>query len=395
MGVAGAAGAAVTGSESLFFNPAGLAGGKQSDVTLNISPTFSQFRAPIGSPTGTEVYGSTQFTPPYGALASYKVNDKLGIGVGSYISGGNRAKYQDVNGQALNDYETDLTLNEVSLGAGYEIMPNLRFGASYRVSMVSATLTKPNNLPAGLGGALFGQTRFENMKQTKWDGFRAALQYGGTGWGLGVSYRSKVSFDLSGDVTLQTQAVGAAGISAGSKTSTGSLSSELPEQIAISTWFDLMTSLRGYFEYSLTHYSSVKSIGTSGAFTSADLAAQFASPILTAGYIAGVNAGLTTAWRNMHIARIGFEYTGMTMPIRLGYALTSQVTPNENAVATFSSPGTGNDILLGTGYSFSSNLMANAALDYSFASGQGSAPATVGTYGSKGYVLHLGATYLF
>ncbi len=418
MGVAGAAGAAVSGSESLFFNPAGLAG-KQSDVTLNISPTFSQFRAPIGQPTGTEVYGSVQFSPPYGALASYKVNDKLGIGVGSYISGGSRAKYDDVstiangvNGpanQALNDFETDLTLNEVSLGAGYEIMPGLRFGASYRISMVSAKLTKPASL-AGLPGGLaalnntvFGQARFENMKQTKWDGFRAALQYGGTGWGVGASFRSKVSFDLSGDVTLQTTAVAPGNpglnIAEGTKTGTGSLSSELPEQLAVSGWFDATPTLRTYLEYSLTHYASVKSIGTSGTFDAANnpstLFGGAAGSTVASGVTSSLNAGLTTAWRNQHVARIGFEYNGMSMPIRFGYALTSQVTPNQNATPTFSSPGTGNDILVGTGYSFTSNLMANAALDYSFASGEGSSPAVVGTYGSHGYVAHLGATYVF
>src|SRR5689334_551052 len=80
-GVGGAATAGVTGAEALYFNPAGLAGAQQNEFVANFSPTFSRFEAPVGT-GGAQVLSTTQMSPMFGALGSYKVNEKMGIGLG-------------------------------------------------------------------------------------------------------------------------------------------------------------------------------------------------------------------------------------------------------------------------------------------------------------------------
>ena len=46
-GQGNAAVSSVSGAESLYFNPANLAGSKGTDLTVNLSPTFSKFSGPV------------------------------------------------------------------------------------------------------------------------------------------------------------------------------------------------------------------------------------------------------------------------------------------------------------------------------------------------------------
>lgn len=380
-GVAGAATAGVSGAESLYFNPGGLTAGGKSNASLNISPTFSQFKAPF---TGAgEVEGKRQFSPPFGALASYKLSDKLALGLGAYVGGGSKAVFENVNNVELLDFKTDLTLTELAFGAAYEITSGLRIGAAWRVSMASASLTQGGATP------VVNQVQYNDLKKTKFDGFRVGAQYTGTGWGLGASYRSKTTLDLEGTAQVDAPAVAVNGA-----TGTATFTTELPQQIALGVWFDAMSKLRTYLDYSLTEYSKVNRI-----------AIGVTSTTIPGTFLNSMNAGLNTGWRNQHVARIGFECTDITdVPLRFGYAYTSQVTPSERVSPTFSSPGNGNDITLGAGYKISEALSFNGALNYSFASGEsaattlpvsGSTGAAAGKYSTNAYIAHLGVDYSF
>ncbi|MFN8370346.1 MAG: hypothetical protein U0T83_06950 [Bacteriovoracaceae bacterium] len=45
--LAGNAASGVTGADSVYYNPAGLAAGANNELSLNFSPTYSQFKGPI------------------------------------------------------------------------------------------------------------------------------------------------------------------------------------------------------------------------------------------------------------------------------------------------------------------------------------------------------------
>src|SRR5205085_352292 len=73
----------VNDSQALYFNPAGLAGLGSPDVSLNFSPSFARFSAPIAEPNKS-INSSWGLLPNFGVFGQYPVTDKLGVGIGSY-----------------------------------------------------------------------------------------------------------------------------------------------------------------------------------------------------------------------------------------------------------------------------------------------------------------------
>ena len=90
-GVAGAAVSSVTGGQSLFFNPAGLAG--PGDVSLNYSPTWIKLDGYLASATSKEE-SKVGPLPFGGAVAAYSLGNgstRFGFGGGYYVVGGEKA----------------------------------------------------------------------------------------------------------------------------------------------------------------------------------------------------------------------------------------------------------------------------------------------------------------
>src|SRR5690606_10528026 len=111
------------------------------------------------------------------------------------------------------------------------------------------------------------------------------------------------------------------------------------------------------------------------------------------------NRDIAQNWKNMHVARIGYECTGHAMPIRAGYVLTTKTTPKDRARATFSSPGLGHTISAGSGLNLGEKSEFNFAGEYSFAGGKGTnaldGVAAEKEFKSNAWVAHLGVTYKF
>jgi long-subunit fatty acid transport protein len=128
-GTGGAAISTVTGAEALVFNPSRLAYGSHSqDISVNISPTSSQYSAPIklngeSAPTDRDETSEQNVSPIFGLLYRYQVNDSLGLGIGYYVSGGTSVEYKDVPvGDRIEEtFKSSLSISEFSVGAGYKI----------------------------------------------------------------------------------------------------------------------------------------------------------------------------------------------------------------------------------------------------------------------------------
>jgi len=87
-GLAGIATPYMQGSQALYFNPAGLVSDKVGqDVSLNLSPTWSQFKGPIND-SSAQSTSDRKMLVPFGAMYGMTVNENLGFGVGVYVSGG-------------------------------------------------------------------------------------------------------------------------------------------------------------------------------------------------------------------------------------------------------------------------------------------------------------------
>jgi long-subunit fatty acid transport protein len=175
-GVAGIATPYISGSQALYFNPAGLVGNNVGqDVSLNVSPTWAQFKGPINN-QNDEVTSSQSLSWPFGVVYGMTLNEDLGWGVGIYASGGAQAKYDGVTFAGIAtpaDIQTNLAVYEIAGGVGYKVSPDFKVGAAYRVVMAQADFAFVQRTSAG---SLLN-LKLSNLKDTEWTGFKLGAQY--------------------------------------------------------------------------------------------------------------------------------------------------------------------------------------------------------------------------
>jgi long-chain fatty acid transport protein len=388
VGVGGAAVSGVNGAESLFFNPAGLASGRQGfEVSGNFSPTWGEFQGPIAAP-GVQESSGYKFSPVYGALASYGLTPQWGIGVGSYVSAGTKAVYDNVTNfpslaplTASGKVQATVYAVEYAIGTGYEILPGLKLGAAWRIVHVSASLGTPYQT----GAAGFSFADIDSLSGTRYNGFRAGAQYISPDdkWGLGINWRSSVDFTLSGGGTVTTKSLVTPFGTTSANVSDVTAASALPTQIEVGGNYRVLDAVRLYLDYVWTNYGHNQTLSVTGGSTAN-----------TSGV--GVPS-IPLGWTNMSNIRVGASCTEVPDWIfRAGYVWTSQVTPDGFARATFASPGHGNTITLGTGRQFMNKALdVDLALEHSWASGSTTAAqqAVYGDYFTSDWAAHLGFTY--
>lgn len=384
VGAAGAVVGSVKGSESIYFNPAGLAGStgdQKGDVALNFSPTWNQYQGPITA-ANQQVTSGTRFAPVFGATASYKILENLGVGVGAYVSGGNRAKYDLTLAPGITPtYRGDLDIFEVALGAGYEIIPGLRIGGAWRIVRAGGTL----ELFAPLSTTSYLGLKVDNATGTKYNGFKLGVEYTpvDSAWGVGAVYRNSVDFNATGPSSGTLFTLGAA-----STPVTGtdaSVTGTFPDQINIGGYYDVSPkAFRVLAQYDYTNYAKSSQLGVAGKVGIASFTA------------------VNQSWKPQHSGRLGVEWMATeSTTLRAGYIYTSQVTPNAQARAIFPPPGPGHSFTLGAGMALTSSISADSALEYMFTNGsvttadflQGG--AVPGDYSLHVLALHAGLTYRF
>lgn len=416
-GVGGAASSAVSGAEALFFNPAGLAAGdSQLEATGDFSPTLLHFSGPIAGTQG--VNSSTSFFPAYGVFASYKVNPKWGIGIGSYLSGGARAIYNNVDftnagvpfGQpnnpalagASSTIQSNLSIIEFSVGTGYEILDGLRIGLAYRMAMVHATLGSYGYDP---NAGVLSTLTIDGISGTSWNGFRLGAQYypRDSLWGVGVGWRSQVNFTgtgtISGAVTSASGATFApapAGTTIPFNGGNATVSNASPQAFDIGGHYDVIPKgLRAHLQYTYTNWSVDQQLAIAGgtSFTAGGAAVPVNIP------------NIDQHWVNEQDLRVGFEcFEVQNWIFRAAYVFSSQVTPADRARATFTPPGSGHTIALGAATNWLDNaLETDLALEWGFSnadtSSSGAVPpadmtsGALGQYSAYDLAAHLGVTY--
>jgi long-subunit fatty acid transport protein len=370
---AGAANDSVRGSEGLYFNPAGMAASHGPEISLNLSPTWDKFQGPVAIANQTEE-SKTRFSPIYGATASYGLMDKVAVGIGTYVSGGTKAFFMDkptasVPAGFTTNSIADLNIIEYALGVAVSPVENLRIGATWRILHVTGNLSS-TLFPTGAAAAP-ANVSVDDFSGTRYNGFKLGAQWDNSErkWGLGASWRTPVTFTVNG--TQTTRLSGALG--GGTTTTNGvPVTNTFPSQISLGGYYHFTPGFTGFLDYAWTQYAVDKAI------------------------VVGTTA-IAQGWHNMHNVRVGGEWM-MTehTALRAGYGWTSQVTPDDIARATFSSPGHGNTVTVGAGTN-SGGLELSGALEYSWASGTGTgntAAATLpGEFSTKAYAVHLGVGY--
>lgn len=391
-GLAGAATGAVEGSDSLFYNPAGLVNGSKSEFALNYSPLLTQT---TGAQTKDDerLVSDRKIKNIFGATAKYSPTKDWAFGMGFYVSGGAGASFEKVDFSGVNsnyqdlkpNVESSVTVLELALGSAYRLNKNLSVGATWRESIGLAKFSAADVSSAA--GTPLVNTRFKDLKGDNPKGLRLGVQYLGDEkkWGLGASYRSSIDLKLKGSAEGQAELVNGTDLtmSGGEKVY---LATVFPQQLNVGGFYEVAKNHKVFLEYSWTDYSQNEEIDISG----------------DALYLGATNVldGKTIAlhWKDAHAVKLAYEHNGAEWDWRAGYALTGRVTDKDNVSITFSAPGLGHSFTLGTGTRFlNDTLHLDMAAEYSVAKGEGTRGATgiSGDYSSAAFGLHTGLRYLF
>jgi long-chain fatty acid transport protein len=397
-GIGGVTAGNVDDATATLFNPAGLAAGdKMFDIQLNFSPTIStgtgttaELIGPAtGSFVGTSVGADQGFSPIFGGFVKFKPIDMLGIGLGVSAPGGVNATYtSDLSGPgniASLTNQGDLSVIEFALGVGVEPLEGLRLGLGYRISMVDATLRSSATFVQTI--PQINQVNFTDLSETRFNGFRAGIQYVDPKgmYGIGANWRSEVNFSLTGNVSGENDnfAAPAGTLTGGS----AELRNTFPQQVNIGGFFAVLENkLKFFFQYDFTEYAKNVELEIDATLGG--------NPV----------SNIPQNWKNQHTIRVGVQYEVMeNLEARIGYALATQVTPNERARLTFSAPGPGHSAVVGAGYGLevAGNMLdLNLGVELSHNSGNGTYTDNGGSdfdgfFGNTGLAFHTGVGYSF
>jgi len=412
-GIAGAATGSVRGADSLFFNPAGLsrsADGSRVELSLNFSPTFSQFAGPVAT-TASET-SSLGFSPIYGILGRVQITDRLGLGFGSYVVGGAGVRYEELeNFNTMTDVAgsvgasnfnslkptlaTKLLINEFGLGLGYALSEGWSLGASWRGTLVEGSLQSASITPydgtdaSSPKPAALGNVTLDGLKAFATTGFRLGVQYQSPSkdFGLGFSMRNEQSFSAEG-TTSGTVEMGTSSFPTPRDITGGSvtLSNTLPLAMSVGGFVRLSESWILYPEVTFTQYSVDQVL---------DIDGEFSLPVEFSGAVKTI-PDVTQNWKDQYNYRLGLEYLWSDrMTLRGGYVGTTAVVPAEYARATFSTPGWAHTFLVGAGYRFSS-FGVDLAMEYSTASAEGTNEfGREGVFSTNALSVHTGFKFRF
>jgi len=377
-GFGGAAVSAVRGSESLLFNPAGISGVRDYDVSINISPGSQMNGAPHSVSGHVERSGGV-FQIPFTGFVSYGIGD-IGGGFGVADVGSNRIVFDDVvfveNSALRAKTESDLNFLEYSFGMSYRIVRGLRVGAAWRITHLSGHLTTSTPHASG-----FTQNEFSNFSGIDLGGYRVGFQYDDfiDGWGLGASFRNRA------DITAEGKLKAKINNSVMGEESDTQMLITLPNELKVGIHFPFLMETNMRLEYGWTQYNSVQNL-------------DFQKP----GQIDSVFQGdVSTHFSAQTQLRIGVgkdEVIG-NWAVRGGYVYTSPVVPKEFARTIFFPPASIHSITLGTGARVDEGLNLNITLEYSFGAGdgeiQGLSEVIMREYSYKAVNVHSGITYRF
>lgn len=392
--VGGAAASSVEGAQSLYFNPAGLAKSSNTEFDLNYTSAFTKRSAPFVS---TPVTSSISYAPILALFSSQKVTEKLGLGAGAYVAGGNGGKFENVDfGSSFPTLKPEVygavVLIEFAAGAGYEIAPDLSVGAAWRPTYLKLNTKAAAALDPNLDGnpdALIAPEL--DASDTMLNSFRFGIQYQpkDAGWGLGVSMRTELNFQAEGEVSGISQLSGDSTVSpiTGGKVVA---SAKVPLQVVLGAHRDFSDRVRLMIQYDYIHSSVDRELRLSGDSLVVNGLGSLPASSLT----------LPLKWRNQHTFRFGTQYQATDIwTLRAGYIHSTQVTPNENAHPTFTPPGSENSYLVGAARPiqlFSRPCSLDLAFEYvrSAGVGVGSEPGSVdGKYTTQAIGIYSAVSY--
>ncbi|WP_164012626.1 OmpP1/FadL family transporter [Pyxidicoccus trucidator] len=352
-------------SSAIYSNAANILGVKRLDVTLGdtgILPTL-KFTREGGATEGQK----TTLSPPPHLFATYRVMDKLAVGLGIYTPFGAKSRWVDDFSGRFRARESAMAVYNINPTVAYQVHERLRLGAGLDIGRGTLELKRALDFVSSegnvhLGGGAWGV------------GFNAGVQ------GVvvpklltaGVHFRSSMDLTFKGDADFQD-------IPDGFQTRTFDTTVQgdvtLPASVAAGIAFTPLERLTLAFDANWVDWSSFE-----------QLAIEFPeNPAL--------NNPLPKRWKSTWNFHLGAEY-GVTeaLAVRAGFVIDPSPSPNDTLTPDLPDADrlafTG-----GVGYAFGA-LRADAAYQFvRLADNVSSAPGIPGTYNGQAHVFGLTLGY--
>jgi long-chain fatty acid transport protein len=338
MGMGGAAIGYVNDPTAVFHNPAGLAHTDLLSVTLDFSPLIGGMTT-SPSYSGQNVESNTTFAPFFIGAVSYRVWDRITLGVGVYPVASAGASYDyDTNTGVKTHDETKIAFIEIAPGLAVDLPLGFKVGAVWRATMLSF-----RRLQHSPGSGVPGMFDMD-LSGMSYAGYRVGLQWSTPIVSAGLVYRSRTDTTVEGDAsTLVLQKWG--------KTS---MPFVLPAKIGAGVKVDLQFL--------------AAALDVEWGFHSQNGKVNIRAESLAEG---GTDLELPNyyMWKDAPTVRLGVELP--LLPIiraRAGYVYDGE-TSNKNYPSAFGTPPTAtHSLTAGLGVSLMEFLEANVAYAYRFGS---------------------------
>jgi long-chain fatty acid transport protein len=363
----------VDDASAIAINPAGLDRIENFSATLGATPFLPRTTAPF-SATRTQST-ETQVVPLFFGGAALRVLDPLTTGVAVYVASGFGGHYEDVPEEGGLDMRLELAVIEVALPVAFRVTDEFAVGAALRFGHMFLD----SDLPINIGGAGGGRMRLEqNLTAQSFPGVLAGVRYHPSPeLGFGLTYRSKMTYELSGDGRATHPFLGNNPVDIESEFSTahsfraGAAWSPMPERLQIA------------LDVAYTLFSDSNEVMP----VTVQFRDQFADT--------RIEEEIQFHWDNSLAVLLGAEYMVTDLvAARGGYHVATMATPEEFADPLYPPPGVIHTLHAGAGLRWTHT---RADLGFAYALGgsdvKGSAETPPGHY-SGGYVL-LGASFTY
>lgn len=364
-GMGNAAVAWLDDSSAIYSNAANILGEKKLDITVGNSNILPSLKfTPEG---GTEQGQKTTLSPPPHLFATYRVMDKLAVGLGIYTPFGARSRWEDDFTGRFRARESAMAIYNINPTVAYQVHERFRVGAGLNIGRGTLELKRGLDFVTSEGGVHLGGDAW---------GFGANVGVQGVVvpklLTAGVHYRSPMKLTFEGNADFQS--VPAAFESRlGDTRVQGDVT--LPQSLAAGVAVTPLERLRVAFDATWVDWSDFE-----------QLFIEFPdNPAL--------NNPLPKAWKATWNFRVGAEYAVTpALQVRAGFIVDP--SPSPDGTLTPDLPDANRTaVTVGAGYSFGS-LRADAGYQFvSLADKVSTAPGIQGTYNGTAHVFGLTLGY--
>ncbi len=254
------------------------------------------------------------------------------VGVSLVVPGGLTREWKSGAAKTVAE-EFTLQIIELNPTVAFKLSETVGFAAGFRIVHTSGVVKSDGTIPVIAAGGL-PSTIVRDMTGDALDfGYNLALAYKPTSeLEFGLTYRSKVALDVSGNAKLSSTAVvhpsPAVGtlVPAGLYSGGASVSVPLPAAINAAIAYTLPTKTTLEFVYEKTYWSAYKNLDF-------NYDTQIANPILAGAF----DASIPKNWKDTEAYRIGVTQELESMTLMAGVVFDGVAVP-ENTL-NFESPG--------------------------------------------------------